>query len=133
MEEWLARLPQFAVADYKTLEPQLLQLDAHLTLRSHIVGYSLTEADLAIWGAIRGSKVGMATIKKGAITNLCRWFRYIEETNYWLVAAVQKLTAGAVEKRAAASRKGGSYDIELKDTGKGVVTRFPPEPSYAKL
>lgn len=133
MEEWLARLPQLAAKDYKSLEPHLLQLDAHLTLRSHIVGYSLTVADLAVWGAVRGNRVGAAAIKKGAITNLCRWFEYIEETNHWIASAVQTLNASATEKRAAASRKGGSYDIELKDIGNGVVTRFPPEPSYVHI
>ena len=32
-------------------------------------------------------------------------------------------------KRAATSAAGGSYDIGLTNTEKGIVTRFPPEPS----
>ena len=109
----------------------MLQLDSHLTLRSHIVGYSLTIADLAIWGAIRGNKIANAAIKKGAMLNVTRWFRYIEDNNPWVAEAVQAINAQAQEQKAAKSKEGGSYDIALLDTEKGVVTRFPPEPSYA--
>ena len=129
MHEWLTRLPSFAASDYKSLEPYLLELDAHLILRSYVVGYALNLADVAIWGAIRGSRVGAAAVKKGNMVNLTRWFKFVEEASPWITATVQQMNASAHEKRAAASSKGGSYDIELKDTEKGVVTRFPPEPS----
>jgi len=108
----------------------MLELDSHLTLRSHVVGYRLTVADLAVWGALRGNKVAYAAIKKGAMLNVSRWFKYIEETNAWTTDAVHALNAQAQEKKSAMSKAGGSYDIALPDTEKGVVTRFPPEPSY---
>jgi glutamyl-tRNA synthetase len=129
VDEWFARLPRLAVADYKSLEPQLLELDSHLILRSYIVGYDLTLADIAIWGAVRGSRLSASAVKKGSMLNLSRWYKFIEETNPWIATAVQSINASAHEKRAAASKKGASYDIELKDVEKGVVTRFPPEPS----
>lgn len=108
----------------------MLELDSHLTLRSHVVGYSLTIADLAVWGAVRGNKIAYAAIKKGTMLNLSRWFKYIEETNLWIAESIQALNAQAQEKKTAKSKEGGSYDIALPDTDKGVVTRFPPEPSY---
>jgi len=108
----------------------MLELDSHLTLRSHVVGYRLTVADLTVWGALRGNKVAYAAIKKGAMLNVSRWFMYIEETNAWITDAVHALNAHAQEKKSAMSKAGGSYDIALPDTEKGVVTRFPPEPSY---
>lgn len=111
----------------------MLELDSHLTLRSHVVGYRLTVADLAIWGALRGNKVAYAAIKKGLMLNVSRWFMYIEETNAWITHAVHALNAHAQEKKSAMSKAGGSYDIALPDTEKGVVTRFPPEPSYVVL
>ena len=107
----------------------MFELDSHLTLRSYVAGYSLTVADLAIWGAVRGNKIANAALKKGAMLNVSRWFKYIDETNHWIAEAVQALNAQAQEKKAAKSKEGGSYDIALPDTDKGVVTRFPPEPS----
>ena len=106
-----------------------MQLDSHLTLRSYLVGYSLSVADLSVWGAIRGNRVAYAAIKKGSMTNMCRWFNFVEETNPWITVAVQSLNQAAYERKAAKSKEGASYDIALPDTDKGVVTRFPPEPS----
>jgi glutamyl-tRNA synthetase len=93
------------------------------------VGYTLTVADLSVFGAIRGNRAASAAVKKGIYINVSRWFNFIEETNPWIAAAVQSLNAAAVAKRASKSKEGASYDISLKDTEKGVVTRFPPEPS----
>ena len=128
-KEWLSRTAVFYPTDFKSVEGHLLELDAHLTLRSYIVGYTLTIADLSVWGAIRGNKVAYAAVKKGAMLNLSRWFRFIEETNPWIVTAVLSANAQAQAKKTAKSSEGASYDIALHDTEKGVVTRFPPEPS----
>ena len=130
VQEWLERIPSFLPTDFKTVEEPMLELDSHLTLRSYLVGYSLTVADLAIWGAIRGNKVANAAIKKGAMVNVSRWFKFVEETNSWIAEAVQALNAHAQEKKAAKSKEGGSFEIALPDTEQGVITRFPPEPSY---
>lgn len=106
-----------------------MELDSHLVLRSHIVGHGLTIADVAVWGSIKGSKFGIGAVRKGALVNLARWFYFIEESNPWLIATYQALNASATEKKLMASKKGGSYDIALHNVEKGVVTRFPPEPS----
>ena len=131
VEEWVvgSRVADLAPTDFKSIERSLLELDHHLTLRSYIVGYTLTAADLAVWGAVRGNKVAYAAIKKGAMTNLTRWFKWIEETNDWIAPVVQSLNAHAQERKIAKSKEGANYDIALPDTDKGVVTRFPPEPS----
>lgn len=130
VREWLNRVSAFAPTDFKSVEGPLLELDAHLTLRSYVVGYTLTPADVAVWGALRGNKVAYAAIKKGATLNATRWFKFIEETNAWIAPAVQSLNAHAQERKVAKSKEGANYDIALPDTDKGVVTRFPPEPSY---
>ena len=129
VKEWLARMKALYEPDHKSVEPPLLELNEHLILRSYIVGYTLNVADLAIWGAIRGNKIGYAAIKKGSMIHLSRWFRFIEETNPWIASTVQSVNAAAQEKKATKSKEGASYDIALLDTEKGVVTRFPPEPS----
>lgn len=117
------------LSDFKAVEGPLLELDAHLTLRSYIIGYTLTVADLCVWGALRGNKIAYAAVKKGNIVNVSRWFRFIEEANPWIATALQSLNAQAQETKTAKSKEGASYDIALPDTAKGVVTRFPPEPS----
>ncbi|KAL8958835.1 MAG: hypothetical protein Q9183_005760, partial [Haloplaca sp. 2 TL-2023] len=81
IKEWARRADSLAPTDFKSVEGPLLELDSHLTLRSYVVGYSLTPADLVVWGAIRGNKVAYAAIKKGAMVNVTRWFKFIEETN----------------------------------------------------
>jgi len=129
VDEWIGRTDLFVSADHKTVEGPLLELDAHLTLRSHIVGYSLSVADLSVWGAIRGNKIAYAAIKKGHLLNACRWFKFVDEMNLWIALAVQSANAQAQAKKAARSAEGGSYDIALPDVEKGVITRFPPEPS----
>ena len=115
--------------DFKSIDGPLLELDAHLTLRSHVVGYNLTVADLSVWGAIRGNKVAYAAVKKGAMLNVNRWFKFVDETNPWIAAALHSANAQAQAKKATKSSEGASYDIALPDTENGVVTRFPPEPS----
>ena len=129
VKEWLARTAKLVPTEFKSLEGPLLELDSHLTLRSYLVGYTLTVADLSVWGAIRGNKIGYAAIKKGSMLNVSRWFKFIDETNPWITTALQSLNAQAQEKKSAKSKEGASYDIALLNTEKGVVTRFPPEPS----
>lgn len=82
-----------------------------------------------MWGALRGNRVAVAALKKGSLVNLTRWYRFLEELCSWTSAAVEALNAAAKENKAAKSKAGGSYDIALKNTDHGVVTRFPPEPS----
>lgn len=132
VHEWVDRVDGFAPTDFKLVEGPLLELDSHLTLRSYVVGYTLTPADLAVWGAVRGNKVAYAAVKKGAMLNVTRWFKFVEETNTWIAPAVQSLNAHAQERKVAKSKEGANYDIALPDTEKGVVTRFPPEPSYVQ-
>ena len=129
VKEWLGRTASFFPTDFKSVDGPLLELDAHLTLRSYVVGYTLTIADLSVWGAIRGNKVALASVRKGAMLNVNRWFKFIDETNPWIAAAVLSANAQAQAKKTTKSSEGASYDIALPDTEKGVVTRFPPEPS----
>lgn len=60
---------------------------------------------------------------------MTRWFKFLEELCPWATSSVEALNAAAKEKKSAKSKAGASYDIDLKNTENGVVTRFPPEPS----
>ncbi|KAL4947901.1 tRNA synthetases class I, catalytic domain-containing protein [Aspergillus filifer] len=127
--EWLSELEALTALDFKTIDPKLQKLNNHLLLRSFIVGYALSTADIALWGALRGNRVAIGAIRKGTLVNLTRWFNFLEELCPWAIAALEALNASAKEKRAAKVKEGANYDIALLNTDKGVVTRFPPEPS----
>jgi glutamyl-tRNA synthetase len=127
VHKWLLLSRDLAIPDFKALDKPMKELESHLTLRSHIVGYSLTLADLAVWGVLRGNRV-IAGLRKSSVI-ITRWFDYIEASNSWISAAVASLNATAQQRRAAASAAGGSYNIGLKNIENGIVTRFPPEPS----
>ncbi|EEH20063.2 glutamate-tRNA ligase [Paracoccidioides brasiliensis Pb03] len=128
VDEWVKRSTALRPLDFKSLDQPMKELDSHLTLRSCIVGYSLTLADLAVWGTLRGNRIAISAIRKAA-TNTSRWFSFIEASYPWVNIAVAELSASAQKRKAAASAAGASYNIGLQNVENGVVTRFPPEPS----
>lgn len=126
IKQWQDRAETLKPLNLKQIEPQLGELDAHLTLRSYIVGYDLTDADLTVWKTLRGNRVAHSFIKQNLMVNLSRWFSFIEET---AKPTLDLPSRPAKEEAKKAADEGGNFEINLPDTEKGVVTRFPPEPS----
>ncbi|KAF1809174.1 glutamyl-tRNA synthetase [Eremomyces bilateralis CBS 781.70] len=122
VDEWVERSKNFANAKSKEFRPALAELDKHLTLRSYMVGYSLTLADVAVWATIRGNHVASSMLKQ-ANNNITRWFKYIEAAYPWIPETIQELS-----DTAAKEKEGASFDIQVRTKGP-LVTRFPPEPS----
>ncbi|TVY83726.1 putative cytoplasmic glutamate--tRNA ligase [Lachnellula suecica] len=126
-------LSQLAVGltapDFKAIEPHLTALDKHLTLRTYVDGYSISEADTKIWVTLRTNKVANAFLKRGALVNLSRWFTFVEQTHPEIQEEIKLEDEAERAKKAAQSKAGASYNMALQETEKGVVTRFPPEPS----
>ena len=117
------------VPDFKKISHTLDILENHLTLKSFIVGYNLTIADFAVWGALKSNAIFNKQIKTGnfACIHLSRWYTHMNSLDCTL-ASMQALNKA---KDAAKDRSDqGSLDIPLPGAKEGcVVTRFPPEPS----
>jgi glutamyl-tRNA synthetase len=123
--------PSLSNPDFKIVEGILLELDQYLTLRTYLDGYQLSSVDKDIWTALRTNKVASGIIRKhgGSLTNVARWSSFIEASHPEIQGDIKAAQAKEKEKHAAASKAGGNYNIGLKNTENGVVTRFPPEPS----
>ncbi|KAK4621471.1 putative glutamate--tRNA ligase, cytoplasmic [Fulvia fulva] len=121
VKEWQERAEALKPLNLKQIEGPLGELNDHLTLRSYIVGYSLTDADTTVWKTLRSNRVAHAYIKQNLMVNLSRWFSFIEET--------AQPTIDLPTRPKETADEGANYDIGLPDVEKGVVTRFPPEPS----
>lgn len=63
------------------------------------------------------------------MVNVGRWFSYIEQTHPEIQQEIKAKDEAEKAKKATQSRAGASYNMALQDVEKGVVTRFPPEPS----
>lgn len=108
--------------DFRTIEPRLRDLDKHLTLRSYLEGYSLTDLEKKIWHTLKGNKVAIGFIRKNNLPNLTRWFTFLEQTH-------PELQEDAAKGKGAKASGAANFNLALQDTDKGVVTRFLPEPS----
>jgi len=118
--------------DFKPIVAAVRVLDNHLTLRSYMVGYSLSLADFAVWGALRGCNGFQKLVNqnKDVGLHLRRWFDFVSSLEYFKsVDPVAGESVTPVESTAKKTDQ-GSFDIDLKDAVMGqVITRFPPEPS----
>ncbi|KAF3926787.1 hypothetical protein ABW21_db0209615 [Orbilia brochopaga] len=133
-EEWIVfAASRLLGADYRGAVKAIEELDSHLTLRTFIVGYTPSVADIAVYGILRGNSQFYSLVRKTTYLNAHRWAKYMESAPSSVSALdAYKAAADARKPASAGDRKktqAGNFDIGLSNTEKGVVTRFPPEPS----
>ncbi|KAJ1871924.1 glutamate--tRNA ligase [Coemansia sp. RSA 990] len=141
VSQWLTfSLEQLGTAAaFKDLEQAFAQLDQHLQMRSYLAGYTVTAADVAVWGALRASAIFQRNLKLESQQvlgeALMRWYAHISTQPF-----VERLSESLAQLQANSSKKGSSGEKKAADQGKfdlglenveygKVVTRFPPEPS----
>jgi len=113
--------------DFKATSTALEELNNHLSLRTFLVGYIETIADMTVYGALCANGQAISTIKRNHLPNLVRWFKYIGAIDR-IGRVVEDFKAELASKKKTKSKE-SNFEIGLLDTDKGVVTRFPPEPS----
>ncbi|XP_057862359.2 glutamate--tRNA ligase, cytoplasmic isoform X1 [Cryptomeria japonica] len=147
IDEWLEYAPIFSSgADF---EKACTYVDNYLSLRTFLVGYNLSVADIAIWSGLAGAGQRWEGIRKSKkYQNLVRWFNSILSEYPILSEVVDKYVGrrgigkpkpvnlkeselnGIKNESNEKAKEEGSFDIDLPDAEMGkVCTRFPPEPS----
>jgi glutamyl-tRNA synthetase len=132
VREWIERSKALSAPNFRQVQASLEELNAHLTLRSHIAGYNVSCADLIVWAVLSSNHVALSWIRK-ARNSVTRWYNYIEASNSRAKEAFNEVHAASsqdkIATRAAAAAVGASYDIDFPQKSGPIVTRFPPEPS----
>lgn len=126
--DWVGQAPALAAKDLKPTDPVIVKLDSHLNVRTYLDGYEIGPLDVLYWTTIRQNHKATALVKQGSLINLSRWFTFIEQAHPEVVEKAVPVKAAPKAKTKEESIA-DNYGISLPDADKGVVTRFPPEPS----
>ncbi|CAG8651553.1 10920_t:CDS:2, partial [Acaulospora morrowiae] len=129
IDQWIDfALDKLGSSDFKVIEAALEEIDHHLTLRTFLVGYKLTLADIFVWGTLKNSPIFNRQLKTGKDVGvyLTRWYNYIGSLSFiqeglkWVTKSIDT----SKPRKDQPNMNIGLIDAEI---GK-VVTRFPPEP-----
>src|ERR1700759_2324046 len=116
IEEWVSRAQSFSTTDSKALEQAFKELDAHLTLRSFIVGSKgLTDADKAVFTAIKSNPRARQYVKGGTLRNAARWFDFVFATDSELAQKSIPARPKGTADRNKPQEVGDNFEIGLQD------------------
>lgn len=150
IDEWLEYAPIFSSGPQ--FESACMHVDGYLALRTFLVGYSLSIADVAIWSGLAGTGQRWESLKKSRkYQNLVRWFNCIAEDYSFLneVTGIyvgkrglgkfpstnppQKIKSNEeplVNGEVNPKEKALPFEVDLPGAKVGeVCLRFAPEPS----
>uniref|UniRef100_A0A8D0CJ94 Bifunctional glutamate/proline--tRNA ligase n=1 Tax=Scleropages formosus TaxID=113540 RepID=A0A8D0CJ94_SCLFO len=132
VDHWL----EFAyrrVSGQSSLTPALEDLDKALALRTFLVGYTVTLADLSVWAALKGSSGWPAILdKSGPFPHIHRWFSFLSSQAPFNSVG-SKMCSGNTAPNSSVPRDkkqdvGKFVELPGAEMGK-VIVRFPPEAS----
>ncbi|XP_023389920.1 bifunctional glutamate/proline--tRNA ligase [Pteropus vampyrus] len=107
------------------------ELSHCLSLRTYLVGNSLSLADVCVWAALKGNAAWQGQLEQNqAPVHVKRWFGFLEAQQAFRSVGA-KWTVSATKGKAAPEKKQdvGKF-VELPGAEMGKVTvRFPPEAS----
>lgn len=131
-----------------SFEAVCASIDSYLSLRTFLVDYTVTLADIVIWGQLLACPIWKKISSSGKVPHLARWFAFMSDVPQLKAASEQYDARGRPKPAAAPTTSGaaasgsdagapaknagdtGSFDVNLPNAVHGaVVTRFPPEPS----
>ncbi|SCU87975.1 LANO_0D00694g1_1 [Lachancea nothofagi CBS 11611] len=126
---------ELTVKNFAKLSGSLEKLDAHLNLRTFILGgQSFSAADVICWGSLRSNGMVGSIIKNKVYVNVSRWYTLLEQmpafgsAHEFLTKSVQEVKKSATGNKKETHK--ANFEIGLPGAKIGeVVTRFPPEPS----
>ena len=102
--------------DFKVTSAALEELNNHLALRTFLVGYSESIADITVYGAISANAQALSAIKRNHLPNLVRWFKYVGALDR--IGSVVDAFKAEVASRKKTKSKESNFDIGLLDTEK---------------
>ncbi|KAM6981295.1 bifunctional glutamate/proline--tRNA ligase [Aplochiton taeniatus] len=119
------------VSGQSGLVAALGELDKALSLRTFLVGHSLTLADLCVWAALKGN--GEWQGQAGPFSHVSRWFSFLgSQVPFSSVGNKWASSVGPQRKSSVSKEKqqdvGKFVELPGAEMGK-VVVRFPPEAS----
>ncbi|KFW75178.1 Bifunctional glutamate/proline--tRNA ligase, partial [Manacus vitellinus] len=109
------------------------ELNHCLSLRTYLVGNSLSLADLCVWAVLKGNNVWQEQLQQNkAPVHAKRWFSFLEVQHAFRSVGA-KWTAGTPKVKMATEKEkkadvGKFVELPGAEMGK-VIVRFPPEAS----
>merc|ERR1712091_404707 len=127
VDSWVALASGDTLRPGAHFEAALAHVDAHLTLRSFVVGSQLSLADLALWGTLAVNQLWQQKLlKTGKFTHLARWFAHCSQLPE-LAATREAFPIFPPKKGGSGGGKGG------KGTGGREGKKGKKDPDVAEI
>ncbi|RHZ87485.1 hypothetical protein Glove_34g125 [Diversispora epigaea] len=130
IDQWIDfALINFGPKNLKDLDSALDEVNHHLTLRTFLVDYKITLADIILWESLKNSPVFKHMLKSGKDIGiyLTRWYNYVSSLDF-IQESLAWQTWSAESSKPRKEQPNMNIGLTNAELGK-VVTRFPPEPS----
>ncbi|XP_053877822.1 bifunctional glutamate/proline--tRNA ligase isoform X2 [Malaclemys terrapin pileata] len=109
----------------------LLELNHCLSLRTYLVGNSLSLADLCVWAVLKGSSAWQEQLQQNkAPVHTKRWYGFLEAQCAFQSVGTKWAATASKTKVATEKKQDVGKFVELPGAEMGkVIVRFPPEAS----